>query len=159
MNHVIQYLSQNNIDFKLHEHPAVYTCEEAELYCGAIPGLSCKNLFLVDKKSQRYFLVIVPAYLKTDLKKLSALSGVARLSFASSDILQEKLGVQPGSVSPFGLINPESNNVEVYIHTEVYNADIVSFHPNRNTASLELTRDMFRAYLDSIEHTVSVIEF
>lgn len=94
-----RFLRSNGIDFVLHEHPAVYTCEEAEKYCGDIPGLSCKNLFLRNKKHDRYFLVILPATKKADLKKLSEAAG-EKLTFASPEELKDKLGLEPGSVSP-----------------------------------------------------------
>ena len=61
MNSVEQYLEDNHISYIMHEHPAVYTCEEAETHCGNIPGLACKNLLLKDQKGKRYVLVVLPA--------------------------------------------------------------------------------------------------
>jgi Ala-tRNA(Pro) deacylase len=68
------------------------------------------------------------------------------------------LELEPGSVSPFGLLNNIDNSVETYIDEDIYNADIVSFHPNRNTATLELSKEMFRKYLDSLKHKIQIIK-
>ncbi|MBI5152067.1 prolyl-tRNA synthetase associated domain-containing protein [Candidatus Peregrinibacteria bacterium] len=157
MTDVEQFLKSNQIEYVLHEHPAVYTCEEAEKYCADIPGLACKNLLLRDPKGERYFLAILPAKKRLDLKKLGDIVGIKKITFATHEALQEKLGLETGAVSPFGLINDKNNEVELYIDEELYNADIVSFHPNVNTASLELSRDMFHKFLEKINHKVNVI--
>jgi len=158
MTIVEDFLKSKNIKYVLHEHPAVYTCEEAEKSCSNIPGLACKNLLLRDKKGRRYFLVVLPATKRSDLKKFAEIVGENKVTFASPEDLMEKLRLEPGAVSPFGLLNDKKNEVEVYIDGEVYNADIVSFHPNRNTASLELSGEMFHKFLQSIENLNKVID-
>ena len=155
---VEQFLKSNDIKYILHNHPAVYTCDEAEKYCGNIPGVACKNLFLRDQKCIRYFLVILPAKKQTDFKKFAGLAGVDKVTFADSESLKEKLGLKSGAVSPFGLLNDKNQEVELYIDSEIYNADIVSFHPNVNTASLELTKEMFHKFLQVINHKNNVID-
>ena len=155
MVNVEDFLASHNIIFVPHEHPAVYTCEELEQY--GVPGLPCKNLLLRDQKKKRYFLVILPASKRTDLKKLGEITG-EKLSFAGPEALQEKLGVEAGAVSPFGLINDTNNEVEVYIDKAVNAAASVHFHPNRNTASLELTGEMFQRYLKIIKNTIVLID-
>lgn len=157
MINIESFLKTNDIEFILHEHPAVFTCEEAEKYCGNVPGLACKNLLLQDKKGKRYFLVILPAAKRTDLKKFSEIAGEGKVTFASPKALMEKLGLESGAVSPFGLLNDKKNEVEVYIDKEIYDADVVSFHPNRNTASLELSRGMLHKFLQVIEHKIELI--
>ena len=158
MTNVEDFLKLKGIKYVLHEHPAVYTCEEAEKYCGNMQGLACKNLLLRDKKGRRYFLVVLPATKRTDLKKFAKIVGVSKVSFASSEDLMEKLGLEAGAVSPFGLLNDKKNEVEIYTDKNVYSANIVSFHPNRNTASLELSKEMFRKFLQSIENLNKVID-
>lgn len=158
MTLVEDFLKSKEIKYVLHEHPAVYTCEEAEKYCGNVPGLACKNLLLRDKKGRRYFLVVLPAAKRSDLKKFAEIVGEGKVSFASPEALMEKLGLEPGAVSPFGLLNDKRNEVEVYVDSKVYNADVLSFHPNRNTASLELSGEMFRKFLQSIENLNKVID-
>lgn len=155
---VQNFLKEHNIEFTLHEHPAVYTCEEAEKHCGNIPGIACKNLVLQDKKGLRYFLLVLPAKKQTDLKKFAGFVNVSKVTFASGEMLKEKLGLDPGSVSPFGLLNDEKKEVELYLNQEVANADIVSFHPNVNTATLALSQAMFRKFLQAIGCVPHVVE-
>ncbi len=155
---VENFLDSQQIKYVLHEHPAVFTCEEAEKYCADIPGLPCKNLLLKNKGSKRFFLVVLPAKKRTELKKFGAIVEEKKISFASAEALLEKLGLEPGAVSPFGLLNDKNNEVEVYVDKDVYDADIVSFHPNRNTATLELTGEMFHKFLQSIDNEVNVVE-
>lgn len=157
MTTVEAYLEDNQIQYILHEHPPVYTCEEATKYCSDIPGLACKNLFLTDKKGKRYFLFVLPATKRADLKKISKMLMENKIHFAHAESLKEKLGLEPGAVSPFGLINDQNHEVEVYIDEMVYTANTVSFHPNRNTASLELTREMFHKFLQTLKHKIQVI--
>ena len=95
---------------------------------------------------------------KADLKFLANYFGVSKLSFGSPDLLMEKMGLSPWSVSPFGLINNIQKDIEVYIDTEIYTAEVVNFHPNINTASLSLTHEMFQKYLESIENKIIMIE-
>lgn len=151
---VEDFLASNRIAFVVHEHPPVFTCEELAKY--SVPGLSCKNLFLRDQKKRRYFLVILPAANRTDLARVGEVVGERKLSFASPESLREKLGVEPGAVSPFGLLNDTDGSVEVYIDKEVYDAPVVHFHPNRNTASLELSGQMFQTYLKTIRNRITI---
>jgi Ala-tRNA(Pro) deacylase len=154
MINVERYLEDHHIRYTLYEHPAVYTCEEAEEYCSDIPGLACKNLFLKSKKNKRYFLVILPATKRVDLAHIADLVGETKVSFADARIMKEKLGLDPGSVSPFGLLNNAEQDVELYIERDVYDADIVTFHPNRNTATLEMTQDMFHQFLQTLGNKI-----
>ena len=155
---VEQYLQSHNIEYIKHEHPAVFTCDEAEKHCKDVPGIPGKNLFLKNKGSKIFFLVILPAVKRADLKVIAKIVSEPKVSFASPEALKEKLSLEPGSVSPFGLLNDVNHEVEVYVDKEMYNADIVNFHPNRNTASLELTGEMFRKYLEIINNKTQVIE-
>ncbi|MBL4694005.1 prolyl-tRNA synthetase associated domain-containing protein [Candidatus Gracilibacteria bacterium] len=157
MINVEEYLKTKQIDYVIHEHPAVYTCEEADEYCGDIPGLACKNLFLKNKKGKRYFLIVLPAAKRADLKEIGEIIGEKRVSFASAEALEEKLGLEAGAVSPFGLLNDSNHEVEVFVDADVYNAEIVSFHPNRNTATLELSSEMFRKFLEGLDNKISTL--
>jgi Ala-tRNA(Pro) deacylase len=158
MSSVTKFLDSHQIKYVLHEHPAVYTCEEAEKYCGDIPGLPCKNLLLKNKGSKRFFLVVLPAKKRTELKKFGEIVSEKKVSFANAEALLDKLGLTAGAVSPFGLLNDKNNEVEVYVDKDVYDADTVSFHPNRNTASLELSGAMFKKFLQVIDQEVHVVE-
>ena len=154
---VEKFLEEHHIAYIRHEHPAVFTCEEADIQCAHIPGLSCKNLFLKEKKGRRFYLLMMPAAKRTDLKAFGAIVG-DRLSFASAETLREKLGVEPGSVSPFALLNDAGREVAVYCDREVWDAPIVGFHPNENTATLELAMDAFHAFFQALGREVQIVD-
>ncbi|MBI4234907.1 prolyl-tRNA synthetase associated domain-containing protein [Candidatus Peregrinibacteria bacterium] len=154
---VEEYLSKHEIAYILHTHPPVFTCEEAEIHCKTVPGIPGKNLFLRDKKGQRFFLVILPAHKKADLKKIGTIVNDKKISFGNAEKLKTKLDLYPGAVSPFGLLNDKNTEVEVYIDREMYEAELVNFHPNDNSASLELTKEMFHKFLSTLPHKIQII--
>lgn len=158
MNQQIKnFLEKNQIKYTLHEHPPVYTCEEAEKYCGDIPGMPCKNLFLRNDKKTDYYLVVLPAKKRMDLKKFSEIVS-SKISFASENDLKNILDLTPGAVSPFGLLNDKEVKTKLYIDEDLWNADIVSFHPNDNSETLEITREMFHRFINKLEHKENIIE-
>jgi Ala-tRNA(Pro) deacylase len=156
MTPVEQFLTENGIEYTLHEHPAVFTCEDAERECANVPGIAGKNLFLKGKKTGTFFLVILPATKRADLKKIAETVG-EKISFASPEALMEKLGLEPGSVSPFGLLNDTNKKVQLYIDGDILASSIVNFHPNKNTASLELSQIMFQKFLETVGYTIHTI--
>lgn len=156
MNDIYAVLQQLQIPYITHDHPAVFTCEEAAPYYDNIPGGKCKNLFLRNRKGDKHFLVILEHTKRADLKKLSELLGEPKLSFASDDRLMRYLGVTPGSVTPFGLINDARHEVVVVIDKELWAHDRVSFHPNVNTATLEIARADMERFL---EHYCNAVLF
>ena len=158
MEEVLKYLDSKNISYTLFTHESVFTVEEAEKYCSHIPGLHCKNLFLRDHKGRKHYLLILPNNKPINLKNFSALLN-DRLSFASSKRMLKYLGVEPGSVSVFGLINDLNAEVIVYIDQEVYDADHVTFHPNDNSATLVLEQNMFHDYINSINNQIIIQAF
>lgn len=154
---VFNFFKKNKIQYKIHEHPPVFTCEEAEKYIYGIPGIHAKNLVLLDKKKDRIFMVTLEGEKRLDLKWFRKFVKATKLSFAKEEILNEFLGLSGGSVSPFGLINDKNKKIIYYIDKDVYNSDIVNFHPNDNTASLELNKENFHRYLENVYHKVNVI--
>jgi len=151
---VEDFLRKNDIEFTIHDHPPVYTTDDLAKYQADFKGLACKNLLLKDQKGKRFFLIILPASEKVDISKTAVMVGEKKLSFANPENLRQVLGVEPGSVSPFSLLNDNENMVEVFISRKVLEAEYVSFHPNRNTASLELEREMFGKYLNKLNHSI-----
>lgn len=151
---VLSYLDINGINYTLHEHIAVFTAQEAELHTSHINGLACKNLLLNDQKKRHFYLLILPARKSANLKVLFPDN---KLSFSSEKRVREKLGLLPGSVSPFGLINNQEKDVKLFIDKIVYEADIVTFHPNRNTATLELSNADFHKFLKTLDHEINII--
>jgi Ala-tRNA(Pro) deacylase len=137
-----------HIDYTLHEHPPVFTVEEANRHWGTLPGAHCKNLFLRNRKGTRHYLVVVISSTNPDLKSLTGDLGEDRLSFASPERLMKHLGLTPGSVSPFGLINDTGREVVVVLDKELENHERVNFHPNVNTATVGLSYADFKKFLN-----------
>jgi len=133
---VYEALKELGIAWVRHEHPPVFTVEEAERHWTEIEGAHCKNLFLRNKKGNRHYLVIIESSKQTDLRKLNALLNEDRLSFGSPERLRKYLGLDPGSVSPFGLINDVNGEVVVVVDQDLRRAKTVNFHPNVNTATV-----------------------
>ena len=154
---VCEFLGSLNINFIKHTHPPVYTVEEANLHWKDISGLHCKNIFLRNKKGNRHFLVVVPSEMNIDIKNLNEILG-ERLSFASSERLKKYLGIEPGSVSPFGLINDDTKHVVVVLEGEVMAAQEVNFHPNVNTATLTISGVGFKKFLSACGNNVVTID-
>ncbi|MBD3253028.1 prolyl-tRNA synthetase associated domain-containing protein [Candidatus Pacearchaeota archaeon] len=148
------YLEKLRIKFKTFKHPPVYTCEQAEKYNKDIKGIHCKNLFMKNKKSNRFFLVILPADEKLDIKKLEG-QLAEKLSFANNQDLIDKLKLKQGSVSPFSLIY--NKDIFLIIDDKIWNSEFVSFHPNTNTETLEISGKDFQKYVKSLQNTFKLI--
>ena len=154
---VKDYLKEKDIKFKEFEHPPVYTCEEAEKYNKEIKGIHSKNLFIKDRKSKRFYLIVLPANKKLDMDKLSDILS-NKIKFANENDLREILGLETGAVSPFGLINDVENRVILVIDKLVLESDFVSFHPNINTMTLELDKKEFEKYIKSLKNEVKIVD-
>ncbi len=151
---VLDALDGLGIPFTRHTHPPVFTVEEAEPYWRGIPATHCKNLFLRNAKGTRHYLVILEHTKSANLKELAARIGDDRLSFASPERLERFLGLAPGSVSPFGLLDPASRDVIVVLDADLAKADRLGFHPNVNTATITLTAADFSRFLASRGNSV-----
>jgi Ala-tRNA(Pro) deacylase len=151
---VERYLDALAIPYTRHEHPPVATVVEAERYWAGIDALHTRNLFLRNQKGTRHFLVVLAFSRRADLAALGDRFGERKLGFASPERLLTYLGVTPGSVSPFGLINDAERRVIVALDRAIGSAARVAFHPNVNTATLVLTGADFQRYLVAIGHDV-----
>ncbi|MFC1655980.1 prolyl-tRNA synthetase associated domain-containing protein [Patescibacteria group bacterium] len=147
MKDLYEILDKIGVKYTKHEHPPVYTCEEADNLRIKLKGASSKHLFLRNKKGNKHYLLIMLSSKRADLKTLAKILNESKLSFASEERLQKHLGLTPGAVSPFGLINNESHDVVVVVDKEVWNHDTLNFHPNVNTATLEISRDDFEKFI------------
>jgi Ala-tRNA(Pro) deacylase len=121
-----------------HRHEPAFTVEQGNKVWGAIPGIHCKNLFLKDAKG-RLWLVVAPAERRIDLKTLPARMGSARLSFGSAALLTEVLGIEPGSVTPFAVINDAARRVSVVLDAWMMEQSQVNYHPLRNDMTTTLS--------------------
>jgi Ala-tRNA(Pro) deacylase len=128
------------IEARTYEHAPVFTVAESETVKDEIPGGHSKNLFLKDKKG-RLFLVVAEARTRIDLKRLhEPLGASGRLSFGSAELLGEVLGVEPGSVTPFGLMNDRERRVSLVLDEALMRHEPVNFHPLVNSATTGISR-------------------
>src|SRR6516165_12385960 len=145
------------IAYTRHDHPPVATVEEAVRHWADIPATHCKNLFLRNQKGDRHYLVIVEHAKRVDLRRLAEQIGDGKLSFASPERLKTYLGLTPGSVSPFGLINDSSRAVRVVIDGDLKAATRLSFHPNINTVTLTIANADFARFLEACGNVVQYV--
>jgi Ala-tRNA(Pro) deacylase len=154
---VYAVLESLGIAFTRHEHPPVATVEAAEEHWAAVDATHCKNLFLRNQKGTRHYLVIVLHSKRVDLRAVANQIGDGKLSFASPDRLMTYLGLTPGSVSPFGLINDARHEVRVFLDRDLKQAERVSFHPNINTVTLTIAYNDFQRFLTACGNTVQYV--
>jgi len=149
MNNIYETLKTIGVAFTEYKHKAVFTVAESEEIDKILIGTKTKNLFIKNKKGNKHWLVIIEGDIQADMDKLKKFLGESRLSFASPERLKKYLDLTPGSVSPFGLINDKDHEVTVIIYDNVLEKnDTINFHPNINTATLNLTVTDFKKYLD-----------
>lgn len=119
------------------EHPPLRTVADAHEYWDHLPGMAVKNLFLKDAGGQ-FWLVVLPAEVSVDTKRLAGVIGSKRISFGSAEALGVILGVEPGAVTPLGMVNDAERQVRLVLHAPMLQAEAVLVHPLVNTATLLL---------------------
>lgn len=154
---VIKTLNEMNIDYKEVKHKAVWTTEEADEVIKDMEGVPSKTLFLAGKKDRHFYLVIMDDSKRLDLKKLG-LSLNDRLHFCNENQLMNKLGLVPGMVSLFGLLNNTQHDIEIYIDKELLKENIITFHPNDNTSTLFISIDDMFNFLNNLNYEYNLIE-
>lgn len=141
---LLAVLSEIKIPFTNHEHPAVFTVEEADQHHQGIQGAHTKNLFFKDKKKS-LFLVVTLSDKPVNIKDLGHKIGAKNLSFGKPDLLMEVLGMIPGAVTPFAAININSHGVKIILDQEMMDHELLNFHPLVNTATTTIaSRDLVR---------------
>ena len=145
------------IAHETYDHAPVFTVEEAEAETGHVPGLHVKNLFLKDKRGDLW-LATVAADRRGDLKHLQTLLGAGRFSFGKPDLLMEVLGVTPGSVTPFALINDPDRRVVFALDRLVAEAERINAHPLFNDASTVVTGEGLKRFVASFGHDVRIVD-
>jgi Ala-tRNA(Pro) deacylase len=149
-------LEQLGIATRTVEHPAVFTVAESAALDREIPGGHTKNLFLKDAKG-RLFLVIAHAETQIDLKRLPAAIGSARLSFGRPELLMDVLGVTPGSVTAFALINDASRRVDVVMDQMLMAFPTINCHPLVNSATTSIARDDLLRFIRACGHAPTIL--
>jgi len=159
---IIEVLGRLGISFELQHHPPVFTVAEAKALRTELKGAHLKNLFLCDRKKRRFLMLIALEHKAVNLKELGKRLDVASgLRFANDGHLQDLLGVTPGAVSPFALVNDDEVRVEVILDEDILKEDWVNAHPLHNAATVTLTSIDLQRFLDAqgcVVHQLSFLD-
>lgn len=146
------------IEVVMHRHAPLHTVEESRALRGTMPGSHIKNLFLRDKKRNQW-LVTVPEDARVDLKALRHVLGSSgNLSFGSAELLAASLGVKPGAVTPFAVLNDTAGAVAMVLARSVLDSGPVNAHPLHNEATAAIDRDDLLRFLDACDHPPQLID-
>ena len=144
-----EILEKLAIEFEYHEHPPLATIEDARIHWKDYNSGRCKNIFFRNHKGNRHYLVILEHLSQLNIRDLEKRLKQGKLTFASDQRLMKHLGVEPGSVSPFGLINDKERHVHLFIDERLKESQRLAFHPNINTATLVISKSDFLKFLVS----------
>ena len=142
----IKLLSDKGYDYDLQEHEALFTVDDSNKLRGQIKGSHSKNLFLKNKKN-KFFLISCEEFTNINLKKISKSLDLGNVSFAKEEYLINLLGIKPGSVTPFALLNDTENKIDFYLEEKLYNSEFVNFHPLTNTATITMKCNKFIEFM------------
>ncbi|MFH2142482.1 MAG: prolyl-tRNA synthetase associated domain-containing protein [Bacteroidota bacterium] len=154
--HLYKILNDLKIDFSYDEHPPAPTIEIAKKYWKDLDARHCKNLFFRNHKGNKHYLVILDHNQDMSIHDLEKILRQGKLTFASEQRMMKYLAINPGSVSPFGLINDITHHVYLFIDENLQSAERISFHPNINTATLTVA---FPDFIRFLEWTKNGFEF
>ncbi len=157
---VLEYLRKNGIPFSNYNHPEGKTIDEAKQWWKDDGSVHCKNIFLRNHKGSQHYLVSFHCDHDLDIHDLeqrlkarlqaAGKAAPGKLSFASAERMMKYLGLEPGSVSPFGLINDTDNHVIFFIDETLRKAETLSFHPNDCRGTVVIRREDFERYLEVV---------
>ena len=154
---LLDRLKTLGLETTTHDHAAVFTVAESRHAKATIPGAHSKNLFVKDKKG-RIFLITAEGDAAIDLKAISEKIGASgRVSFGKPELLLELVGVTPGSVTPFGVINDVEGRVTVVVDAAMMSHEILNFHPLENTATTSIRREDFVRFLEAVGHPPLIV--
>ena len=154
---VYKVFEELGIKYEKRIHQPVYTCEESRKYTSDLRGSHCKNLFFRNKEGNNHYLVVVEENKTLNIKDFEKRINEKNLSFASEKRMMKYLGLAPGSVSIFGLINDKEKKVIVYLDEDVFTKGYINFHPNVNTATLNISTDDFKKYLKWCRNEINML--
>ena len=154
------FLNELEIETTTVTHPPLHTVEESKALRGDLPGAHIKNLFLKDKKG-RLFLLTCLENRTVNMKTLDKAIGSARLSFGKPDLLWETLGVRPGAVTPFSLINDRGaeKKVTFALDSALKESELIHAHPLHNEATTAISSDGLTKFIDACGHTALLVDF
>ena len=139
---LLNLLKEKKYEFKKNDHEPLFTVDDSNKLRGNIKGCHSKNLFLKNKKN-KFFLISCKEYDHIDLKTISKSLNLGNLSFAREDHLLEFLGVKPGSVSPYALLNDKKNIVDFFLEKKLHDCEYLNFHPLINTSTITINTSNF----------------
>ena len=144
---IFDILDSLEIEYTNYEHEAVFTCDEAK---GVdIPGYRVKSLLLRNKKATNYYMIVLPDRKQLDTNIVRTIFDDSKMSFASPERMMEKIGLKPGSVSPFALINNQERDVRVVFDSELQ-GEKVWFHPLQNDNTIVLDMKSVEHFLENL---------
>lgn len=152
---LLSYLDNLGIKYKPYTHPAVFTVAESKKLKQNVPGLHTKSLFLKDENN-KFYLICMPGEKRLNIKQLEKELALKKLTFASSEELKEHLNLIPGSVSIFGMIYVK--DVILIVDKQLWRAEKVGFHPNVNTATLEISHEGLEKFCNSLNAEKHILE-
>lgn len=155
---LIAHLESMGIGFERLDHPAVYTCDQADEQVIGLAGARTKNLFLRDRKGRRHFLLTIRPDQTIDLAALGQQLGARGIGFASPQRLARHLGVEPGAVSLLALLNDRACAVEPIVDAELWRMSAFQVHPMVNTTTLVVRRDDLERLVAQTGHEVRALE-
>ena len=155
---VANKLHELGITFDVVEHPPAFTTEQADSYIEGMEGVRTKSMFLTNKKKTQYYLLIMDDKKSLDMDLFKELVSANRIRMASLDSLAEKMSLSAGTVSPFGLLNNEERDIQVYFDKEIFDEERMTFHPNTNEKTIFIsTEDLFK-FLKDLGYYYQVLE-
>ena len=155
---VIKKLDELNIPYNIVEHPPALTTELADKFIEGHEGVRSKTMFLTNRRKTEYYLVIMDESKMLDMNKFREITNANKIRMASSDSLLEKMGLAPGVVSPFGLLNNTEKDVNVYIDKDVLSEKIITFHPNTNEKTMFINTCDLPKFLNDIGYEMNIID-
>jgi Ala-tRNA(Pro) deacylase len=152
------FFDAHGIEHATLDHPAVFRVGEGGEVKATLTGAHTKNLFLKDSRGQLW-LISAEQDTRIDLKRLPAVIGSGKLSFGSAALLEQALGVTPGSVTAFALANDKARAVRFVLDAKLEETDQVNFHPLVNTATTTVSREGLRAFLHALGVVPIIVDF
>lgn len=155
---VYDSLKEMGIEYDLVEHPPALTTEEADRYIIGKEGVRTKTLFLCNRKKTEYYLVIMDDKKRLDMKKLAEIIKEKSISFCSLEKLMEKMSLEAGAVSLFGLLNNTERDIKIFLDREMLSEKYMSFHPNENTKTIFISTDDMYRFIKTLDYEYSIID-
>ena len=149
---------EHGIDWVHHTHPPLFTVEESQALRGELPGAHVKNMFLKDRKGQLWLVTCLEDR-QIRIRDLEKQIGAQKCSFGKPELLWEALGLRPGAVSPFGLINDTGHEVRVVLDRQMLELDAINAHPLHNEATTAISAVDFRRFLEITGHEPILVDF